>query len=118
MATPVSDNKSVQAMRDRSRTSLEKSAKHYGVKNIGHKNKLQLARGIDRAQKDKRNERERVSRKSQSITSTAKKVHEAQKQGKPANKLTAKMRSRKDWGKGDSEDYYEELRRLHDRAYR
>lgn len=53
------DNKLVQAMRERSRASLEKSARNAGVKNIGHKNKLQLARDIDQSRKSVRNERAR-----------------------------------------------------------
>jgi hypothetical protein len=55
----MADNKIVQAMRDRSRSSLEKSARNAGVKDVGHKNKLTLARDIDRARKDARNQRAR-----------------------------------------------------------
>lgn len=55
----MADNKIVQAMRDRSRSSLEKSARNAGVKDVGHKNKLQLARDIDRARKDERNRKAR-----------------------------------------------------------
>ena len=56
------DNKLVQAMRERSRASLEKSARKAGVKNVGHKNKLQLARDIDRQRKNVRNERDQGRR--------------------------------------------------------
>jgi hypothetical protein len=55
----LGDNKRVQAMRERQRASLEKSARNAGVKNVGHKNKLQLARDIDRARKDARNAKAR-----------------------------------------------------------
>ena len=55
----MADNKLVQGMRERSRASLEKSARSAGVKNVSHKNKLQLARDIDRARKDARNQKAR-----------------------------------------------------------
>ena len=56
------DNKRIQAMANRSRASVEKSARDAGVKNVGHKNRLQLAREVDRARKDARNARERGDR--------------------------------------------------------
>lgn len=52
-------NKFVENARLRSRASLEKSARAAGVKNVGHKNKLQLAQDIDRARKDRRNAKAR-----------------------------------------------------------
>jgi hypothetical protein len=48
----MADSKLVQSMSKRTRASLEKTANRVGVKSIGRKNKLQLARAIDQTQKE------------------------------------------------------------------
>jgi hypothetical protein len=55
----MADNKSVTTMAARTRASVVKTAKKEGIKNIGHKSRIRLAREVDRSRKDKRNQKAR-----------------------------------------------------------
>jgi hypothetical protein len=58
----MAETKYIQSLLARSRESLEKAALNNGIKNIKHKNKLQLAREIDSCRKAWRNATDRQTK--------------------------------------------------------